>query len=120
MGHPCADCACHCHSPDEDIPPGHLETCAWADPDYMPGDFIPGDAPMEDVPAIANCECPPDIQNRHFLDCMLRRDRERVARTELENTRLLKRARKAEKKLKKAKQVLAELRAQRAKKAAQP
>jgi len=40
---PCSDCACHCHSLDEDIPPGHLDTCAFADPDYMPGDFIPGD-----------------------------------------------------------------------------
>lgn len=30
------ECACHCHSDDEEIPPGHVSGCLFADPDYVP------------------------------------------------------------------------------------
>lgn len=32
-------CKCHCHSDEDDIPPGHLSTCLFADPDYVPPGF---------------------------------------------------------------------------------
>lgn len=35
----CGECACHCHSNDDDIPPGHLASCRFADPMYVPPDF---------------------------------------------------------------------------------
>lgn len=36
----CGDsCACHCHSEVDDIPPGHIDGCRFADPDYTPPDF---------------------------------------------------------------------------------
>ncbi len=35
----CGECACHCHSDEEDIPPGHLASCKFADPNYVPPGF---------------------------------------------------------------------------------
>lgn len=35
----CGECACHCHSDTLEIPPGHIQSCKFADPDYVPADF---------------------------------------------------------------------------------
>jgi hypothetical protein len=35
----CGECACHCHSDEEHIPPGHIPACKFADPDYVSPDF---------------------------------------------------------------------------------
>ena len=35
----CGECACHCHSDEAEIPPGHLATCKFADDNYVPPGF---------------------------------------------------------------------------------
>lgn len=37
----CGECACHCHSDKPAIPAGHIESCKFADPTYVPPDFAP-------------------------------------------------------------------------------
>lgn len=35
----CGKCACHCHSARIDIPPGHIPSCKFADPNYVSPEF---------------------------------------------------------------------------------
>ena len=35
----CGECACECHT-DVAVPGPHIPTCKFADPDYVPPDFI--------------------------------------------------------------------------------
>lgn len=48
--------------------------------------------PRNMTPSIAMCDCPIDIDNRHYLSCMLRRDRERAEKAERELAELRKAA----------------------------